>query len=106
MDKITLCYCTPNLHKLVCQVPLCVVEYLLVYLIVLKLKGKMDQLLKYIFLVYSEQITYYESSQTLNCSSVFRLRWAFMLSNFIYLGFAILLPLQLHERYQWDCNSH
>ncbi len=50
MDKITLCYCTPNLHKLVCQAPLCVVEYLLVYLIVLKLKGKMEQLLKKIIL--------------------------------------------------------
>ncbi len=23
MDKATLCYCTPNLHKLVHQVPLC-----------------------------------------------------------------------------------
>ncbi len=22
MDKTTLCYCTPNLHKLVCQAPL------------------------------------------------------------------------------------
>ncbi len=23
MDKTTLCYCTPNYHKLVCRVPLC-----------------------------------------------------------------------------------
>ncbi len=23
MDKTTLCNCTPNSHKLVCQVPLC-----------------------------------------------------------------------------------
>ena len=23
MHKTNLCYCTPNLHKLVCQVPLC-----------------------------------------------------------------------------------
>ncbi len=34
MDKTTLCYCTPNLHKLVCKAPCnCVVGYLLVHII-------------------------------------------------------------------------
>ncbi len=33
MDKTTLCYCSPNLHKLVCKAPChCVAGYLLVHI--------------------------------------------------------------------------